>query len=85
MSDAPVRAGVCQSGLEKKLAPDRTVCARETGKPLPHGGHPTWSWRGPQGSPPSYLESSGSATPSPPPATLGNSGFTVVRFCLFLA
>lgn len=34
-----VLGGACQAGLEK-LAPDRTVDARETGKPLPHGGHP---------------------------------------------
>lgn len=32
--------GVCQPGLEKKLAAERTVDARETGEPLPHGGHP---------------------------------------------
>lgn len=31
--------GVCRAGLEK-LAADGTVDARETGEPLPHGGHP---------------------------------------------
>lgn len=38
MLDAPGRA-VCQAGLQM-LAPDGTVDARETGEPLPHGGHP---------------------------------------------
>lgn len=42
MLDVLGGAGVWQAGLEKKLAPDRTVDARVRREPLPHGGHPTW-------------------------------------------
>lgn len=74
-----------QAGLEKKLAPDRTVDARES------GGTPA-TWRAPN----LALELPQSALPAPigtlaqlrgphlQPA-LGNSSFTVVRFPLFLA
>lgn len=56
---------VCQAGLEK-LAPDGTVDARETGEPLPHGGHPALEL--PHRALHAHSEPSGPAPPDPPAA-----------------
>lgn len=73
--------GVCvgQAGLGK-LAPHGTVDAKETGEPLPHGGHPALAWSRPTELSTPVLNPL--AQPHPPhlqPA-LGNSGFIVVKF-----
>lgn len=77
-----VLGGACQAGLEK-LAPDRTVDARETGKPLPHGGHPALALSCPAELSTPNLNPLGSPTlPSACPKKLGVHCGQFPRYCL---